>query len=161
MRTAQINRVTGETDISLALNLDGTGASQCDTGCGFLDHMLTLFARHGRFDLTVKCDGDTYVDDHHTVEDIGIALGKAFSDALGEKRGICRFSLSVFTEAEAGSEIYSRRDEEWQERCYTRAEVEEKLKAAGFEICGVFGNTKFKRAAKSDSKMYFAARAKK
>ena len=91
----------------------------------------------------------------------GCAVFCNWQNDYSQKRGICRFSLSVFTEAEAGSEIYSRRDEEWQERCYTRAEVEEKLKAAGFEICGVFGNTKFKRAAKSDSKMYFAARAKK
>ena len=91
MRTAQIKRVTGETDISLTLNLDGTGASQCATGCGFLDHMLTLFAKHGRFDLTVACKGDTYVDYHHTVEDIGICLGKAFAEALGEKKGIVRY----------------------------------------------------------------------
>ena len=91
----------------------------------------------------------------------GCAVFCNWQNDYSEKRGICRFSLSVFTEEEAGSEIYSRRDEEWQERCYTRAEVEEKLKAVGFEICGVFGNTKFKRAAKSDSKMYFAARAKK
>ena len=91
MRTAEIKRTTGETDISLKLNLDGTGVSHCGTGCGFLDHMLTLFARHGRFDLTVTCKGDTYVDDHHTVEDIGICLGKALTEALGDKRGIKRY----------------------------------------------------------------------
>lgn len=91
MRTANINRKTAETDIQISLNLDGTGASDCRTGCGFLDHMLTLFARHGRMDLTVVCKGDTQVDDHHTVEDIGIALGRALSDALGERRGICRY----------------------------------------------------------------------
>ena len=91
MRTAKINRKTAETDIQISLNLDGTGASDCRTGCGFLDHMLTLFARHGRMDLTVVCKGDTQVDDHHTVEDIGIALGRALSDALGERRGICRY----------------------------------------------------------------------
>ena len=91
MRTAEINRKTAETDIQLILNADGTGASDCRTGCGFLDHMLTLFARHGRLDLTVACKGDTYVDDHHTVEDIGIALGQAFAKALGEKRGIRRY----------------------------------------------------------------------
>ena len=91
MRTAQINRKTLETDIQLTLNLDGSGKSTIHTGCGFLDHMLTLFASHGRFDLTVSCQGDTYVDDHHTVEDIGIALGKAFFDALGDKKGICRY----------------------------------------------------------------------
>ena len=91
MRTAQINRTTAETDISLRLTLDGTGASDCKTGCGFLDHMLTLFARHGRFDLAVTCKGDTYVDYHHSVEDIGICLGKAFAEALGDKRGITRY----------------------------------------------------------------------
>lgn len=91
MRTAQINRTTAETDISLKLNLDGSGASECCTGCGFLDHMLTLFARHGRFDLSVFCTGDTQVDYHHTVEDIGICLGKAFSQALGNKKGIVRY----------------------------------------------------------------------
>ena len=91
MRTATVNRKTGETDIALTLNLDGTGTSDCRTGCGFLDHMLTLFAKHGRFDLTVTCDGDTYVDDHHTVEDIGICLGMAFTHALGDKKGIYRY----------------------------------------------------------------------
>ena len=91
MRTAEIIRKTGETDISLTLNLDGSGKSSVATGCGFLDHMLTLFARHGRFDLTLTCVGDTWVDDHHTVEDVGIALGQAFSQALGDKRGICRY----------------------------------------------------------------------
>lgn len=91
MRTAQIKRATAETDISLNLNLDGTGVSQIATGCGFLDHMLTLFARHGRFDLTVSCKGDTWVDYHHTVEDIGICLGQAFREALGDKKGILRY----------------------------------------------------------------------
>ena len=91
MRNAQIIRKTAETDISLKLCLDGSGSSNIATGCGFLDHMLTLFARHGRFDLEISCKGDTWVDDHHTVEDIGIALGQAFSQALGDKRGICRY----------------------------------------------------------------------
>ena len=91
MRTSHINRKTAETDISLTLNLDGTGVSSINSGCGFLDHMLTLFARHGGFDLTLTCKGDTYVDDHHTVEDIGITLGKALSEALGDKRGIKRY----------------------------------------------------------------------
>ena len=91
MRSAEIKRTTAETDISLKLNLDGTGVSQCATGCGFLDHMLTLFARHGRFDLEVSCKGDTFVDYHHTVEDIGICLGKAFTVALGDKKGITRY----------------------------------------------------------------------
>ena len=91
MRTAQINRKTAETDIMLSLNLDGTGKSEIDTGCGFLNHMLTLFAKHGRFDLTVKCVGDVDVDDHHTAEDIGICLGDAFAKALGDMRGIVRY----------------------------------------------------------------------
>ncbi len=91
MRTSEIKRRTGETDISLALELDGKGEGRISTGVGFLDHMLTLFARHGRFDLCVDCKGDTNVDDHHSVEDIGIALGKAFREALGEKRGIKRY----------------------------------------------------------------------
>ena len=91
MRTSEIKRVTGETDIRLSLNLDGVGRSEIATGCGFMDHMLTLFAKHGRFDLTVTCQGDTHVDDHHTVEDIGICLGMAFKEALGNKRGITRY----------------------------------------------------------------------
>ena len=91
MRTADIQRNTQETRISLRICLDGTGKSDIATGVGFLDHMLTLFARHGDFDLTVRCDGDTEVDGHHSVEDIGICLGKAFSQALGDKRGICRY----------------------------------------------------------------------
>jgi imidazoleglycerol-phosphate dehydratase len=91
MREAAVARKTSETDIQVKLNLDGMGASSINTGCGFLDHMLTLFAFHGRFDLTVTCIGDTNVDDHHTVEDVGIALGRAFSDALGDRAGICRY----------------------------------------------------------------------
>ena len=91
MRTSEYKRTTAETDIALSLNLDGTGKSEIDTGCGFLNHMLTLFARHGRFDLTVTCHGDTDVDDHHTVEDIGIVLGQAFAEALGDKRGVVRY----------------------------------------------------------------------
>ena len=101
MRKAQIARTTKETDIQLSLLLDGTGKSEIATGCGFLDHMLTLFAAHGRFDLTVSCKGDTYVDDHHTVEDIGICMGKAFSDALGEKRGITRYGSFLLPMDEA------------------------------------------------------------
>ena len=95
MRTAEINRKTNETDIKLRLNLDGTGKSEINTGCGFLDHMLTLFARHGGFDLTVSCKGDTNVDYHHTVEDIGIALGDAFKSALGDMRGITRYGSFI------------------------------------------------------------------
>ena len=101
MRTAQINRTTAETDIRLTLNLDGTGVSDCCTGCGFLDHMLTLFARHGRFDLTVACTGDTQVDYHHTVEDIGICLGKAFLQAMGDKKGIIRYGSMTLPMDEA------------------------------------------------------------
>ena len=95
MRASEMKRATAETDISLALNLDGTGKSEIETGCGFLDHMLTLFARHGRFDLNITCQGDTYVDDHHTAEDIGITLGKAFKEALGDKKGITRYGSMV------------------------------------------------------------------
>lgn len=92
MRRSEQNRTTAETKISLTLDLDGSGKSEIDTGVGFLDHMLTLFAKHGRFDLNIKCSGDTYVDDHHSVEDIGICLGSAFADALGDMRGINRYA---------------------------------------------------------------------
>lgn len=95
MRNANLTRTTAETDIALSLNLDGSGKSEVNTGCGFLDHMLTLFAKHGRFDLTVTCKGDTEVDDHHTVEDIGIVLGCAFAKALGDKRGINRYGNMI------------------------------------------------------------------
>ena len=95
MRTATIQRKTAETDIALTLCLDGKGESDIQTGCGFLDHMLTLFSKHGRFDLTVKCVGDTHVDYHHTVEDVGICLGKAFFQALGDKKGIIRYGSMI------------------------------------------------------------------
>ena len=101
MRTAEINRKTLETDIQLTLCLDGTGKSNIATGCGFLDHMLTLFAAHGRFDLNIACKGDTYVDDHHSAEDIGICLGKAFTEALGDKRGITRYGSFLLPMDEA------------------------------------------------------------
>ncbi len=101
MREARITRDTAETKISLTLNLDGKGESVVDSGCGFLDHMLTLFAKHGRFDLTLKCIGDTYVDYHHTAEDIGISLGLAFKKALGEKRGIARYGNMILPMDEA------------------------------------------------------------
>ena len=91
MRRAEIFRKTGETEVRILLELDGTGVCRMNTGVGFLDHMLELFARHGRFDLEVECRGDTRVDDHHSVEDIGIALGQAFDRALGEKKGIRRY----------------------------------------------------------------------
>ena len=95
MHTAQISRTTAETAITLSLNLDGSGTSEIQSGIGFLDHMLTLFAKHGRFDLTLRCKGDTNVDDHHSAEDIGIALGEAFSAALGDKRGIVRYGSEL------------------------------------------------------------------
>ena len=101
MRTAEINRTTAETNVCLRLELDGTGLSQIATGCGFLDHMLTIFARHGRFDLSVQCKGDTYVDDHHTVEDVGICLGDAFAQALGDKRGVTRYGSMLLPMDEA------------------------------------------------------------
>ncbi len=92
MRTSEIIRKTGETDIYLSIDLDGSGKGEIDTGCGFLDHMLTLFASHGSFDLKVTCNGDSHVDYHHSVEDIGICLGKAFKEALGDKKGIARYA---------------------------------------------------------------------
>ena len=101
MRTSAIERNTAETKIKLSLNIDGNGKSEINTGCGFLDHMLTLFAKHGRFDLAVKCDGDTNVDYHHTVEDIGIVLGTAFSEALGDKKGIERYGDIILPMDEA------------------------------------------------------------
>ena len=101
MRTYEVSRKTAETNIQLSLNLDGTGKSSIDTGCGFLNHMLTLFAAHGKFDLTVKCSGDTDVDDHHSVEDIGIVLGQAFQAALGDKRGITRYGSFLLPMDEA------------------------------------------------------------
>ncbi len=101
MRIANIDRKTKETDIKLTLNLDGTGVSEVNSGSGFFDHMLTLFAKHGRFDLTVTCVGDVEVDYHHTVEDIGIALGQAFKTALGDKRGITRYGDTILPMDEA------------------------------------------------------------
>lgn len=95
MRTSVIKRKTAETDISLKLNLDGSGQSEIVTGCGFMDHMLTLFARHGRFDLSVACIGDREVDYHHSVEDLGIVLGNAFAESLGDMSGIERYAHMV------------------------------------------------------------------
>ncbi|MGM9579218.1 MAG: imidazoleglycerol-phosphate dehydratase HisB [Evtepia sp.] len=100
MRTAQITRKTGETDITLTLNLDG-GPADIHTGVGFFDHMLSGFARHGGFGLTVTCKGDTWVDDHHSVEDVGICLGDAFAQALGDMRGVERFGHSILPMDEA------------------------------------------------------------
>ena len=101
MRIAEISRNTAETQITLKLNLDGSGKSEIATGCGFLDHMLVLFAQHGRFDLSVSCKGDTWVDDHHTVEDVGIALGEAFRTVLGDKKGITRYGSQILPMDEA------------------------------------------------------------
>ena len=95
MRNSVIERKTAETEINLTLNLDGEGVSKIDTGCGFLNHMLTLFARHGNFDLTVFCKGDIDVDYHHTAEDIGICLGEAFKNALGDMKGITRYAHTI------------------------------------------------------------------
>ncbi len=101
MRTSKINRKTAETDITLSLNIDGSGISNTDTGCGFLNHMLTLFAKHSRFDLDITCRGDIDVDFHHTVEDIGICLGKAFAEAIGDKKGIVRYGSMILPMDEA------------------------------------------------------------
>lgn len=101
MRQAEIKRKTAETDIVLKLNLDGKGESNIQTGCGFLDHMLTLFASHGKFDLSLTCKGDVEVDDHHSAEDIGICLGKAFLQALGDKKGIYRYGSMILPMDEA------------------------------------------------------------
>lgn len=101
MRTSQIVRKTAETDIQLSLNIDGAGISNIDTGCGFLNHMLTLFSKHAHYDLSVRCVGDTDVDYHHTVEDVGICLGKAFYEALGDKKGINRYGDKIIPMDEA------------------------------------------------------------
>lgn len=101
MRQASLSRKTAETEIELFLNLDGSGKSEIASGIGFLDHMLTLFSRHGRFDLNLTCKGDTYVDDHHSAEDIGIVLGRAFAEALGEKRGVRRYGHTILPMDEA------------------------------------------------------------
>lgn len=100
-RTASITRTTTETDISLSLNLDGSGVADIETGIGFLDHMLTALAKHGMFDLTVRAKGDLHIDFHHTTEDVGIVLGQAFARALGDKRGIARFGHGVVPMDEA------------------------------------------------------------
>ena len=101
MRRAEIKRKTAETIIFVILELDGSGSSKINTGCGFLDHMLTLFAKHARFDLSVTCKGDVEVDYHHTVEDIGICLGQAFKNALGDKKGITRYGDTILPMDEA------------------------------------------------------------
>lgn len=100
-RVYELTRKTGETDINLKINIDGSGVSKCETGCGFMDHMLTLFAKHGHFDLEISCSGDTYVDYHHTTEDIGICLGEAVKKALGDKKGIVRYGNMILPMDEA------------------------------------------------------------
>ena len=116
MRQAEICRRTAETDIRVKLTLEGDGSSVIDTGVGFLDHMLTLFARHGRFDLEVTCRGDTCVDDHHSVEDIGIALGKAFGQALGDRKGIVRYGQTILTRTAPAARYNEREDKRQQKK---------------------------------------------
>lgn len=137
MRNAQIERRTAETDIVLSLQLDGTGKSTVDSGCGFLNHMLTLFAKHGRFDLTLNCKGDTDVDDHHTVEDIGICLGKAFAEALGDKRGITRYGQMLLPMDE--TLILSAVDISGRAGCFTDLHIPtEKVGSFDTELCEEF-----------------------
>ena len=137
MRAYQWNRTTSETDIKLELNLDGCGMSTIQTGVGFLDHMLTLFAKHGRFDLTLTCKGDTYVDDHHTVEDVGIALGVAFKNALGDKKGICRFGSMLLPMDEAL--ILSAVDISGRGGCYCALQIPtEKVGTFDTQLCKEF-----------------------
>lgn len=137
MRAYQWNRTTSETDINLELNLDGCGMSTIQTGVGFLDHMLTLFAKHGRFDLTLTCNGDTYVDDHHTVEDVGIALGVAFKNALGDKKGICRFGSTLLPMDEAL--ILSAVDISGRGGCYYALQIPtEKVGTFDTQLCKEF-----------------------
>ena len=137
MRTATITRQTAETDIYLNLNLDGSGTCSIDSGCGFLDHMLTLFAHHGSFDLTVKCQGDTWVDDHHTVEDVGICLGKAFAQGLGDRKGIIRYGDTTLAMDE--SLILTAVDISGRGGCYYALEIPtEKVGDFDTELCQEF-----------------------
>ena len=137
MRTAEIKRKTAETDISLSLNVDGKGDSVCRTGCGFLDHMLTLFAKHSRIDLQVTCNGDVEVDYHHTVEDIGICLGKALSDAIGDKRGIVRYGDIILPMDE--TLILSAVDVSGRGELYCRLDIPaEKVGDFDTELCEEF-----------------------
>ena len=137
MRTAQIKRDTAETKIELNLALDGSGCANIHTGCGFLDHMLTLLAGHGKFDLTVNCQGDTYVDDHHTVEDIGICLGKALTEALGDKRGITRYGDIILPMDE--TLILSAVDISGRGGCYVDMDIPtEKVGTFDTQLCEEF-----------------------
>lgn len=137
MRKAEISRKTNETDITLSLCLDGKGESVCNTGCGFLDHMLTLFAKHASFDLTVTCIGDIEVDYHHTTEDIGICLGKAFLDALGDKKGITRYGDIILPMDE--SLILSAVDISGRGNCFYEMDIPtEKVGDFDTELCKEF-----------------------
>ncbi len=137
MRNAEIKRKTAETDIMLKLSLNGSGRSNCDTGCGFLNHMLTLFAKHGRFDLDVFCKGDTDVDDHHTVEDIAICLGKAFAAALDDKKGIVRYGNTLLPMDEAL--ILTAVDISGRGGCFYALEIPtEKVGTFDTELCREF-----------------------
>ena len=122
-RMVSLERNTNETQIDLTLDLDGSGRYEIDTGCGFLNHMLELFARHGRFDLVLTCHGDVQVDYHHTTEDVGIALGQAFARALGEMRGICRYGSFHLPMDEAlvlcAVDLSGRCTLNWDIRCQT------------------------------------------
>lgn len=137
MRYAEIKRSTTETEIALKLGLDGTGQSEIDTGCGFLNHMLTLFARHGRFDLLLTCRGDAEVDYHHTVEDVGICLGKAFARAMGDKKGIVRYGDTALPMDEAL--ILSAVDVSGRGECYYELSVPaQKVGDFDTELCEEF-----------------------
>ncbi len=137
MRNAEISRKTKETDINLTLNLNGKGDSTINTGCGFLDHMLTLFAKHARFDLFVKCVGDIEVDYHHTTEDIAICLGDAFKNAIGDKKGICRYGDIILPMDEAL--ILSAVDISGRGQCYYNMEMPtEKVGDFDTELCKEF-----------------------
>ena len=137
MRTSYIERKTKETDIKLELNLDGKGVSEINSGCGFLDHMLTLFARHGHFDLNVSCKGDVEVDYHHTTEDIGISLGLAFKEALGDKKGILRYGDTTLPMDEAL--ILTAVDISGRGGCYYEVEMPtEKVGDFDTELCKEF-----------------------
>lgn len=137
MRRAGIKRTTTETDVLLTVNLDGSGQSEIQTGCGFLDHMLTLFARHGRFDLNVLCEGDVEVDYHHTTEDIAITLGNAFAQALGDKRGICRYGDTALPMDEAL--ILTAADISGRGGCYCELDIPtEKVGDFDTELCEEF-----------------------
>jgi imidazoleglycerol-phosphate dehydratase len=137
MRNAQIKRTTKETDIDLSINLDGKGDSVINSGCGFLDHMLTLFAKHARFDLNVKCVGDVEVDYHHTTEDIAICLGDAFKNAIGDKKGICRYGDIILPMDEAL--ILSAVDISGRGQCYYNMQMPtEKVGDFDTELCKEF-----------------------